>query len=251
MKNKIIVLIWITSALLTACASITEQISTAVVVQSPVITNTVQANLTETPILTTTPTSTATAVVSPTPTTDVALLATQEAVLIPGYKPQAWTIYSISEIGLNPPVNKFPDLEIYDIAEDQNGVMWFATTYGLVRFDGQKWQLIEKEKEERLTKTAYVEISSDGAIWFTLYDGIYRLEDGTIQLMLDFNELNINLESVWDMSGLEIGADNTIWVQLMGTYWHFDEDKWFNVELKRDELPFAIQRIFRDKKEGR
>lgn len=218
MKNRIIIFLWGICVLLTACNGFTEQTLIVDDTQIPATTDTTRSDPTDTPIS----------------MTDMALLETPEAAIMPGYLPQAWSIYPISEIGLSPPVSEFPNLVIYDLEEDQNGSMWFATSYGLIHYDGNDWQLLVKEKENKNIPYAYIEITPSGAIWFTIYQGIYQLRDGNIQLMLEFSDQGMD---IYDLGGLEITMDGMVWIQLANDIWYFDRDEWFILK-SENELPF-------------
>lgn len=148
--------------------------------------------------------------------------------LIPGFRPEAWMVFPISELGINPPNDAFPYFSINDIAEDKNGTMWFATTHGLMSFDGITWQLVSNDK--KMILTTYVEYAKDGSIWFTMSDGIYRYYSGS------FNpEMYLGEYGGHDIYSMSISNDGEVWVALKDGIHVFYEDEWHSLS---DVLPF-------------
>lgn len=165
---------------------------------------------------------------SPTPTLTATLLPTL------GYKPQLWTTYSIAEIGLNSPDPSISVFYIYDVEETESGLMWFASTYGLIRFDGQVWELVKSETG--ITNTAFVEKSPSGEIWFTLSDGVYSMGDEVVQKRMRFEDFGAD---IFDVNGLSISPNGQVWINLWDSIWFFDGDDW-NVPESENELPFRF-----------
>ncbi len=150
--------------------------------------------------------------VSPYPTfTPTETLSAEE--MTPGFKPEAWTIYPYSKMGIAPPnAQVIRKLDIHDIEEDSQGVLWFGTSYGLVRFDGSEWQLVVEHKGCART---YVEIGNDDSIWLSMSDGIYQYQDGSIQQKLVLSD------DCWcGINDLSISPTGDVWIII------FDTSKW-------------------------
>jgi len=228
MKSKMITYLCISVIALTACKTNEQTASPAP--DRPTITQTEQTEPTEVNASTT-----------PDPTiTDMpelihTLVATPVDIL-PGYKPQTWEIYSIAEIGLSPPVSKFPNLVIYDIEEDQSGSMWFATSFGLISFDGHEWKLEEKDTSKNYVRSAYVEISTEDEIWFTLSDGVYSLREEVVQKRMNYVDFGVDK---YDVTGFSLSPNGQVWIALRKSIWFFDGDDW-NTPESTNELPFRL-----------
>ncbi len=163
--------------------------------------------------------------------------STPAPTLIPtlGYKPQAWTIYSHADIGLSPPVSNQPYLGIYDIEEDQSGDMWFASTYGLIRFDGNEWELENEDYSQPYVRSAYIQISSSDEIWFTLSDGVYSLREEVVQKRMNYSGFGVDM---YDVTGFSLSPSGQVWIALRDSIWVLDGNDWITPESK-NELTFS------------
>lgn len=121
---------------------------------------------------------------------------------LPSFNTSAWTHYRESKMSLIYPDPDLGPFEVFDIEEGPDGVMWFATSYGLVRFDGADWQLVTG-----LNWGRYVEITTDNTIWFTLDDGIYTYKNDETILMLDFEKYGLGY-----LKAIEISPSGDVWV---------------------------------------
>lgn len=228
MNRKMVIYLCISVIALTACIA-NEQAASSTP-DWPTITQTEQTEPTE---------FNASPAPDPTITDTPELTPTQEATpvdILPGYKPQAWTIYSFTEINIDPPNLIFPELEIYDIEEDEHGVMWFASTYGLIRFDGQVWELIKREEGKGHINQAHVEISTEDEIWFTLSDGVYSLKEEVVQKRMNFVDFGVD---TYDVTGFGLSPNGQVWIALRESIWFFDGDDW-NTPESTNELPFRF-----------
>ena len=73
-----------------------------------------------------------------------------------------------------------PSNSVYDIYQDKNGFMWFATDDGLCRYDGAKFDVFYSDRQ---TSRAGSKIAQDkfGRIWYSNFDGyLYFVENGKL-----------------------------------------------------------------------
>jgi hypothetical protein len=223
MKRYITVLIFLVFLSISACVNTLDQTPTLAIKEpglSESQSKVVSTNSTGTPIITSSP--------SPTPTLTATLLPTL------GYKPQLWTTYSLANIGLSPPDPSISVFYIYDIEETENSVFWLASTYGLIRFDGDTWELVKSETG--ITNTAYVGESHNGEIWFTLSDGVYSLREEVIQIRMSFEDFGVD---IFDVTGFSLSPNGQVWIALRDSIWFFDGDDW-NIPESENELPFRL-----------
>ena len=219
MKVKALHSLCLIIILVTSCTNAQEQDTILVDTVEPITATTSPINTTE--------------VVKTMLAPDEALSQNKNSASTPKYNPSAWTVYLTAEMNITPPINDFPDLRIYDIEEDKKGVMWFASSYGLIRFDGGEWSLVEKEKENKYIHTSYLEIAPDKSIWFTLYNGVYQLKDNIIKSKLTFLDID---KDIYDLAGLEISSDGKVWILLNDKLGYLNESEILILE-PENELP--------------
>jgi len=140
---------------------------------------------------------------------------------------ESWDIYNFG-ISFN---------YVYEIAEDNDGVMWFATEGGILSFDGVTWNKFTTEyttEDDLYYKTVTsVAIAHDGSKWFATYGGVSRF-DGTTWT-------NYTKEN----SGLVDNIIYSILVDLKGVIWFrsdhfivsFDGTKW-------ESYPYGFNRMW-------
>jgi signal transduction histidine kinase/ligand-binding sensor domain-containing protein len=74
-----------------------------------------------------------------------------------------------------------PSSEVYEVFEDRNGFIWFATDHGIVRFDGQRMQIFQMK--DGLSDPVVFGFQEDnkGRIWFRTFSGrLSYFENGKI-----------------------------------------------------------------------
>lgn len=145
-----------------------------------------------------------------------------------------WTRYTVAD-GL---VHN----RVYDIAEDKNGHLWFATYKGLSRFDGQTWTAYQLPNGPGMNKIYRICVMNNGAIWFTHGDA----GDGS-------GGISIYHKNTWQhitqRDGLPVpyvrfiyqARDSTVW---LGTHRHdnvsgllrYRNGNWLRL-YKQDDLP--------------
>ena len=145
-----------------------------------------------------------------------------------------WTRYTVAD-GL---VHN----RVYDIAEDKNGYLWFATFKGLSRFDGQTWTTYQLPNGPGINKVYRICVMNNGAVWFTHGDA----GDGS-------GGISIYHKNTWQHITLRDGLpvpyvrfiyqaqDSTVW---LGTHRHdnvsgllrYRNRNWLRL-YKQDDLP--------------
>ncbi|MGC4056144.1 MAG: two-component regulator propeller domain-containing protein [Paludibaculum sp.] len=76
-----------------------------------------------------------------------------------------------------------PHYSINSIAQSRDGYLWLATYYGLVRFDGKKFDVFDHGNTPQLTENQIwrLEPDSDGTIWVGTASGLLKLRDGRLE----------------------------------------------------------------------
>jgi ligand-binding sensor domain-containing protein/two-component sensor histidine kinase len=74
--------------------------------------------------------------------------------------------------------NGLPSSEVYDVLQSKEGYIWFATNYGVVRFDGLNFRVFDKQ--DGLPENAVFNMQKDpsGRIWFNAFNGSLAYWDG-------------------------------------------------------------------------
>ena len=157
--------------------------------------------------------------------------------LVPEYKSESWTIYLVSVEGIVLPYAPGHEgFGIREIEEDGDGVLWMGTKHGLVRFDGQNWELLASETE--VTGANHVVLGDDGSIWFSLNDGVFRYINGNVYLMYKLADGEY-------LDWLNKNPDGDIWIstrlssERAGSFQFYDGEKWESLKFE-EELPFEI-----------
>ncbi|MGJ5815372.1 two-component regulator propeller domain-containing protein [Paludibaculum fermentans] len=76
-----------------------------------------------------------------------------------------------------------PHYSINSIAQSRDGYLWLATYYGLVRFDGKKFDVFDHANTPALTENQVwrLEPDADGNIWIGTTKGLLKLKDGRLE----------------------------------------------------------------------
>ncbi len=86
--------------------------------------------------------------------------------------------YQIIRYGIT---DGFPSPEVYDIAQDTLGRMWFATRYGLCVYDGYHWKIDTLLSDGKEIQTYHIEVDRKGNIWaigHQLYSDLHLRKNG-------------------------------------------------------------------------
>lgn len=82
-----------------------------------------------------------------------------------------------------------PSNTVYDVLQDHNGMMWFATDEGLCSYDGHKFKLYSSENQIARSGSNIAE-DQYGRIWYCSFDGfIYYLENGILKQLRQENSI--------------------------------------------------------------
>lgn len=139
--------------------------------------------------------------------------------LTPGIKPLANTRV--------PPVIAFTkndygaDRQNWNIAQDQQGIMYFANNAGLLQFDGSDWQLFRMPDQLGIRSVA---IDTNGRIYTGAYEefGYWELQDDGLPVYTSLSEqLNnyvFNNDEIWRI----IIVGPRVFFQSFGTYFVYD-----------------------------
>lgn len=128
----------------------------------------------------------------------------------------SWKTYITDDIpGVNEPTF---------IAADNEGNTWFSTFYGLSRFDGKKWAMVDKDIAGA---DCFLE-DKQGNLWFGSQNDVYRY-DGTSWDIFSTGSYGSRITSI-----VEDNSGN-IWVNAMNYIYRFDGKTW---------TPFDVRDIF-------
>jgi ligand-binding sensor domain-containing protein len=128
----------------------------------------------------------------------------------------SWKTYVTDDIpGVNEPTF---------IAADNEGNTWFSTFYGLSRFDGKKWVMVDKNIAGA---DCFLE-DKQGNLWFGSQNDVFRC-DGTSWDIFSTGSYGSRITSI-----VEDNSGN-IWVNAMNYIYRFDGKTW---------TPFDVRDIF-------
>lgn len=94
---------------------------------------------------------------------------------------------------------------IWDIAQDQVGFLWVATSEGIVRFDGINVKVYDLSNTPAFESQdfAQVEVGADGKVWASGRSGLYYLQD---EKFLEWQSDSTKLEAVYKLIATEKGG---------------------------------------------
>lgn len=107
-----------------------------------------------------------------------------------------------------------PDIEFYDMIEDDSGFMWLACNNGLYRYDGREFKSYS-HPEKRGIPVFGLKFDDQKRLWFTNITGQYfYIENDTVNLFLDIskelNEQQRLLSFVFFKNNLIVYGKNTL-----------------------------------------
>lgn len=81
--------------------------------------------------------------------------------------------------------NGLPSDNVREIAQTPDGILWFGTDNGLVRFDGRRVQAAAIIETGETRKILALQVSSDGTLWIGTQNGAVRYKDSRFQTIND------------------------------------------------------------------
>ena len=123
----------------------------------------------------------------------------------PVLEPWRWTIFDPSS-GLAG--------RVFDVFEDREGNIWFATDRGAQRYDGYHWMAYTTEDGLASDKVRTVFQTRDGAMWFGLTDFTTGLRSGIVRYDVRGNPEASTWRLYTEADGLEAG----FWPKILQTH---------------------------------
>jgi len=109
----------------------------------------------------------------------------------------------------------------YSASEDLNGNIWFGTSNGFIKYDGEKFIKISNE----LYKVLKILADNEGRIWLgTKYGGLYIYNGSTLEHVE--NEYFDPLSRCYHIRGIALDKDGSVWVGTGGGLRHFKDNEW-------------------------
>jgi len=107
-----------------------------------------------------------------------------------------------------------PSSKIYDMIQDKNGYMWFATENGVSRFDGYKFKNFTTHDGLPANSTIRVYEDYKGRIWFASYKGPLSYYENEKIKPFELNQEIINLDISDFFDNIYIDSTETMWLSL-------------------------------------
>lgn len=121
--------------------------------------------------------------------------------------------------------NGLPSSEVYDAIQSEEGYVWFATNYGVARFDGLNFKIFDRQ--DGLLRNTIFNVQKDpsGRIWFNAFNGTLAYWDGkTIQPYKNNDQLSSYIKSLGIKTTVfvsyDIKSDGSILFDLYGKGLH-------------------------------
>lgn len=117
----------------------------------------------------------------------------------------------------------FPHAQVWDIVQDANGILWFATTGGLVRYDGIEYTVYTKDEGLPGNTIRNLSLDSSGIIWLGTDEGLVRFDgkNFTTITITDNGESLAVWQLIKDRTGRTwITTDRGIYLQDTAQYHH-------------------------------
>jgi len=143
-----------------------------------------------------------------------------------------WKVYTAANSGL-------PDLNLYNIAIDNNDIKWILAGNGLIRFDGNTWELFDSSNSI-IPNGFYGVITKggDGNAWIGGFNGLGEYNVGVVNVsstpwvVYDTSNSQLAFNSI---AGLTPSRDGGIWINSWpgyltspGTVQKLADENWFN-----------------------
>lgn len=104
-------------------------------------------------------------------------IVTEEETWI-GYYAGGASLMTSGRIVHYPPGNGMPEGAVYRFARSRDGTVWIATTYGLARFHGGRWQTVGKDWNYSWAHASWVLVDSNDTVWVHTGDTVVYAKSG-------------------------------------------------------------------------
>ncbi|WP_069130825.1 sensor histidine kinase [Rhodohalobacter halophilus] len=86
--------------------------------------------------------------------------------------------------------NIFLNDTVMDIKKDEDGIYWFATYGGVVRYDGEEFQFITIADDLPSNGVIQIFIDDEGEKWFATFNGPARYRDGKVERLIRTRQID-------------------------------------------------------------
>jgi hypothetical protein len=111
--------------------------------------------------------------------------------------------------------------DVYSIAVGGDGELWFGTSDGVSRFDGQTWTTYTTEHGLADNEVGSVALGPDGDLWFGTSGGVSRYDGSTWTTYTNEDGL-----AHTHVASVAVGPDGALWFGTMGGVSRFDGETW-------------------------
>ena len=117
------------------------------------------------------------------------MLKSLKNVIVVGFIFFLHTLFAQDPVSIHLTENEgLPDVEFYDILEDEEGFIWLAADKGLYRYDGKSYINFTTQNKRGLS-VFNLQLDSKGRIWCNNISGqFFYIENGKMQLFVDIKE---------------------------------------------------------------
>ena len=102
------------------------------------------------------------------------------------------------------------DFDFWDVYQDRDGAYWFATSKGVIKYDGAATTVITSENGLPGNDVKAILEAADRTLWFATYDGLARMKNGKFTVLTENDGLAGN-----HVRALYEDLDGALWI---GTY---------------------------------
>ncbi|HVM93065.1 MAG TPA: two-component regulator propeller domain-containing protein [Terriglobales bacterium] len=141
-----------------------------------------------------------------------------------------------------------PEQVVQAFAQTQDRYLWIGTTGGLVHFDGERFQVFDRDNTPAFVENNVfcLSVSRDNTLWIGLEGGgLIRYRDGVFHAFTT----NDGLTNSFVRAILEDRAGN-IWVATDSGLFRLNGDHLDRVDDKNDMPPLAVHALYEDRRGG-
>lgn len=138
-----------------------------------------------------------------------------------------------------------PGNQVYVIKQDSKGYMWFATSSGLIKYNGKDYKTYNTNDGLMLDTPFDITEDKDGCLWIGYDRGVSRLKDGEVK--------NFVLKESEDRFGVYGDSYGRTWIfskVFRGDVFYFKDDSLHNFSLEYNFKNQAINNITEDREGG-